>query len=212
MQPHLVLAVACLGAIVSGSALAADAGGYFTVKGAGATSCRAYSEAVRERGQAFVSFGGWIEGYLSAMNRYEEGVYDIAGWRGTEALMASIARFCAENPSVGFHDVMVRLTEQLRATALTEQSEPVEVSGADRSVTVPAEVVRRVQQRLYARGHGRGGRALVVCHPGGPAGVSGGQGPAGARPAGPADPGAAAALSATFSIGARSYVTEALSP
>lgn len=152
MRPHLVLAAACLGAIVSGSALAADAGGYFTVKGAGATSCRAYSEAVRERGQAFVSFGGWIEGYLSAMNRYEEGVYDIAGWRGTEALMASIARFCAENPSVGFHDVMVRLTEQLRATALTAQSEPVEVSGADRSMTVPAEVVRRVQQRLYERG------------------------------------------------------------
>ena len=152
MRPHLVLAAACLGAIVSGGALAADAGGYFTVKGAGATSCRSYSEAVRERGQAFVSFGGWIEGYLSAMNRYEEGVYDIAGWRGTEALMASIAHFCAENPSVGFHDVMVRLTEQLRATALTAQSEPVEVSGADRSMTVPAEVVRRVQQRLYERG------------------------------------------------------------
>lgn len=152
MRPFSLYTAAVLGAVVSGGAFGADADGYFTVKGAGATSCRAYSEAVSERGQAFVSFGGWIEGYLSAMNRYEAGVYDIAGWRGTEALMASIARFCADNPGVGFHDVMVRLTEQLRATALTAQSEPVEASGETGSMTVPAEVVRRVQTRLYERG------------------------------------------------------------
>lgn len=152
MRPHLLLAVVLLGSFASAGAFGADADGYFTVKGAGAADCRAYSAAVSERGPAFISFGGWIEGYLSAVNRYEEGVYDIAGWRGTEALMASIARFCAENPGVRFHDVIVRLAGQLRATALTAQSQPVEVAGEAGSMTVPAEVLRRVQQRLYERG------------------------------------------------------------
>ena len=48
--------------------------------------------------------------------------------------------------------MIVRLAGQLRATALTAQSQPVEVAGEAGSMTVPAEVLRRVQQRLYERG------------------------------------------------------------
>jgi hypothetical protein len=132
---------------------AADAHGLFMVKGAGTTQCRDFAEAARERGAELVSYAGWLEGYLSAMNRYEEGVYDLVSWHSTELLLASLARFCASNPDAGFHDAVNRLAGRLRQTAIQERSQivAVPVGEGEQTLVLYAAVIERIQRRLRAR-------------------------------------------------------------
>lgn len=131
---------------------AADAQGRFTVKGAGAVECARFSAAVRERGAELVSFAGWVEGYLSAMNRYETGIYDMAGWRGTEVMLAALARYCGGNPESGFHEAMAKMAEKMRPNAVADQSAMVTLGEGETRVTVYRETIRRTQAQLALRG------------------------------------------------------------
>lgn len=131
---------------------AADTDGRYTVKGAGATNCARFSTAVQERGSELISFAGWTEGYLSAMNGYEEGVYDIAGWRSTEVMLAALSRYCQANPSAGFHDAVAKMAEQMRPNALARQSPIVTIKEGGNSITLYRNTVERVQKQLTLRG------------------------------------------------------------
>jgi hypothetical protein len=132
---------------------AADVQGRFTVKGAGAVECARFSAAVQERGAELVSFAGWVEGYLSAMNRYETGIYDMAGWRGTEVMLAALTRYCGGNPESGFHEAVAKMAEQMRTHAVADQSAMVTLGNGETQVTVYRETIQRTQAQLALRGH-----------------------------------------------------------
>lgn len=163
LTQSLYLTVALFAGCSFGSVFAADGHGRFVVKGAGMTSCAQFVDAAAQRGAAFVSYAGWLEGFVSAVNRYEEQTYDLVSWQGTELLMASLANYCSRHPAVSFHDAAIRLANQLRATVLQEKSPLVAVplADGDDSVVLYAVVIERVQHRLSATGlysgeaHGR---------------------------------------------------------
>lgn len=149
------LTVASIG-LLSVTLNAADGQGRFTVKGAGAVECTRFSAAVRDRGADLISFAGWVEGYLSAMNRYEPGIYDMAGWRGTEVMLAALSGYCGANPESGFHEAMVKMAEQMRPNAVADQSAMVTLGKGETQVTVYRETIRRTQAQLALRGHYKG--------------------------------------------------------
>ena len=146
-----------LSILVAGSAPggvnAADADGRFTVKGAGATACSRFTDAVQSKDAELISFAGWMEGYLSAMNRYEDRVFDIAGWRGTEVMLAALAGYCAANPETGFHEAVAKMAAQMRPAAVTRQTPTVTVDNGDgATVSVHRDTIRRLQSQLALRG------------------------------------------------------------
>lgn len=138
--------------LLSAPAYAADENGFFMVKGAGTTKCADFNAALKDIGPELVSYGGWIEGYLSAMNRYENGIYDLSAWRSTELLIAALARFCGQNPEIGFHDAFVGMSQQMHSSAVVNKS-PIKVAEGEKgSVVLYAETIRRIQLRLQQRG------------------------------------------------------------
>lgn len=134
------------------TAQAADGDGRFMVKGAGISRCEDFSAAVAERGAAFYSYAGWIEGYLSAMNRYEAGVYDHASWHSTDMLMAAIDRACEQQPQASFHAMVNQLANSLRRNAIAEQSPLVPIQNERIGMVLYAETLRRLQAALRQRG------------------------------------------------------------
>lgn len=147
-----VAAILSLAPFCAVPAHAADAEGTFMAKGAGTSQCTDFVAAFKERGPEFISYGGWIEGYLSAMNRYEDGIYDLVAWQSTELLMAALVGFCRENPETGFHDALNRLAATLRETAITAKSGIVVAEHGEFATVLYEETVRRIQQRLTQRG------------------------------------------------------------
>ena len=136
------------------TAIAADGQGRFVIKGAGITPCAEFVESAAKRDAKFVSYAGWIEGYLSAVNRYEDETYDIVAWQGTELLMAAMARYCGQNPDVSFHDATIRMATQLRRSGLREKSEilAIPIGTEGKSVLVYAAIIERLQKQLAMLG------------------------------------------------------------
>ena len=111
---------------------------------------------VHAQSPEYFQFGGWINGYLSATNRYEQQTFDVAPWQSTGLLAAWLERFCENDPDVPFVRAVTMMVNALGKTRLTTQSDRIEVRVDDKTVYLYESTLRRVQERLVERGHYEG--------------------------------------------------------
>jgi pimeloyl-ACP methyl ester carboxylesterase len=138
--------------LASAATTAADPEGRFMVKGAGTASCAQFLAAQKVRGPEFISFAGWLDGYLTFLNQSEAGTFDVAPWQGTELLLAAVAGDCRRDPKATFHAAAYRVARGLRPGRLPAKSAPVAALVGEQSVVLYEEVIVRIQQRLKQRG------------------------------------------------------------
>lgn len=136
----------------SSGTLAADSEGRFMVKGAGTAPCSQFLAAQQARNSEFVSFAGWVDGYLTHANQRESTTFDIAPWQGTELLLAAISGKCRKDPALSFHQAVYQVVEGMAPGRLQVKSEVVTARSGEQSVVLYREVVLRLQQRLRLRG------------------------------------------------------------
>ena len=149
--PGAMLLAASL--LLPAAAGAADADGNYSPRGAGTTICAEFLAAVKERDKRFFSFAGWIEGYISGINRYEDGVYDLVSWQSTDLLMASLARYCEANPELNFHVAVTNLAATLKRNAIKTKTTVVPIdAGEGRAILLYDKAIRRLQARLRLQG------------------------------------------------------------
>lgn len=134
------------------SGWAADAAGQFAVKGAGLQSCRQFVSAQASRSRDMVRFRSWLEGYLSAVNRYEPQTYDSTPWGSTGVYSAIFEGHCRNNPNERFVDAVQKLVITLKPDRLYSRSPMMTVRAGGRSTQIYQEVLRRVQTKLAERG------------------------------------------------------------
>ena len=139
-----------------GSAQAADAEGRYAIKGSGLANCAAMVEALETQDRRLSEFGGWLTGYISALNRTEADTFDLAPWQSTEFLVIALGNFCLRNPKMGIHRAVSAMVDTLRRDRLTTRSEPLQLGDGGPKVQVYKEVLRRVQQRLKDLGYHQG--------------------------------------------------------
>ena len=131
---------------------AADADGHFAIKGLGLQSCADYLAAREAQSPQYHQFGGWMNGYLSASNRYEDDTFDLVPWQSTGMLAAWLASVCEENRDAQFVRVVALLVNALGEERLRARSAVVEYETDEGTDYVYAEVLRRAQQRLADAG------------------------------------------------------------
>jgi hypothetical protein len=147
-----VAAFVALWAGMPQSAIAADAEGQFAIKGLGAQTCQRHVEARQTRSAEYGNFRSWLQGYVTAANRYEIDTYDAAPWGSAEVWAAIIDNHCASNPDEPFATVVQKLIRSLMPEKLEARSPVLTVSADGLSVRVYEEVVRRIQQQLIEIG------------------------------------------------------------
>jgi hypothetical protein len=133
-------------------AWAADADGHFAIKGVGLQSCADYLAAREAKSPQYHQFGGWMNGYLSATNRYEDDTFDLVPWQSTGMLAAWLAGACEKNRDAQFVRVVTLLVNALGEERLRARSALVEYETDEGTDYVYAEVLRRAQQRLVDAG------------------------------------------------------------
>ena len=141
----LVLAFAALAPRVH----AADAQGRFAVDGAGAAPCAMFLDARAKRDQRYFMFGGWIDGFFSAMNVYERATFDVTPWQSTDLLAAAVAQDCQRNGRQTVGMAVGAVARGLMRTRLGERSALV-LAG---TVPIYAATLAQAQGRLRALGH-----------------------------------------------------------
>lgn len=132
---------------------AADKNSQFAIKGIGLSSCESFVEARKTQSPRYFQFGGWVNGYLSAANRYEQDTFDLVSWQSTGMLSASLARFCEQNPDLPFVRAVALLLNTLGPDRLSTQSDLIEARIGEASVFIYRATLRRVQQSLVGKGH-----------------------------------------------------------
>lgn len=136
----------------SAAAEAAGAQGRFAIKGIGAQTCAQFGTAFQERSRAAYVFAGWVDGYVSALNRLQDATFDAAPWQSTDIMMALINNHCARNPEARLFEVVQALLRYYSDQRLAEISPPVDAVVGERTVTLYRDVLRLAQSALAQQG------------------------------------------------------------
>src|SRR3546814_21201959 len=94
VQGGVTLAI-CVGLL--GWASAARAGtqsGVFAVEEAGRALCPVFVKARAEKSEAYARYVGFIEGYLTAANRYEPNTFELTPWHNANAFALILSKHC----------------------------------------------------------------------------------------------------------------------
>ncbi len=141
---YIVLA----GWLLTTHVLAGDAESKFAIKGAGAVSCERYVEAYKQKNNEYYSFGGWIDGYTTAFNQYNQDTFDISPWQSTQLLSGAIANYCGKNSNVNFFSAINQLLRTLVNTKLTNFSAITKIKYGTQELFIYKDVVADIQKKL----------------------------------------------------------------
>ncbi len=134
-------------------ARAADGEGRFAVEGVGLADCQRFVEERQKRSNLYFMFGGWLDGYLSAVNEALPETFDVTPWQSTDLLAAMIESHCADHPDDNFAGVARALARRLAQERLREASPVEEVTVGDATVPIYRATLRQAQRELKAGGH-----------------------------------------------------------
>lgn len=148
--PYLALVIS--GQLQTQHVQAADNNHKFAMKGAGALSCQIYVTERQKKSDVYYMIGGWIEGYISAYNRFTPSIYDITSFESLELLLAVIDSHCQSHATDPLHGVLSGVLTKLRPDAIQLGSEKIEISEGERRTRLYRETLRRVQTELTQLG------------------------------------------------------------
>ena len=146
----LPIAVICALSVLGGGAQAADGKGRFALKGAATATCERYLQAVKEGGKALASFGGWLEGYMTAVNQYSAETYDVVSFESSQSLAIALANHCNKHPEKRYFHANRDMLAALFKNRIKEASPLHKAAPADGAagIYVYEETIKRLQTRL----------------------------------------------------------------
>jgi hypothetical protein len=143
-------------ALTASAAQAADGQGRFAIRGAGLLTCATYVEERAAQSKAYYVVGGWLDGYITALNQFAPDTYDVTTFESTELLALLIDEHCKKHPDDRLFPVANTIFTMLREDRLRAPSASVAVKVGDRQTQLYREVVSRAQRELSRRGVYRG--------------------------------------------------------
>jgi hypothetical protein len=127
---------------------AADSDGNFAMKGAGFLPCQTFVDAREKKSDIYYLIGGWIDGYVSAHNRYSDDTYDALSFESLELLLLIIQTHCQSNPSDRLYSVLNSILIKINPDRVVAQSERVEITEGERKTVLYRETIGRMQAKL----------------------------------------------------------------
>jgi len=158
MKRWLLALFGCVPAVCFAQAAPTGESKQFAVEGAGRLECAAYMEARKDKGSAeFQRLMGFVEGYLSAANRYEPNTFDLSPWHNAMAFDIIIENFCKDHGKVTLVSVVQQMVIGFRTIRIAKFSPMIEVGEGKYRAVVYEAVLRRSQQALKIHGFYTGG-------------------------------------------------------
>lgn len=122
--------------------------GQFAVEDAGRLSCSAYSKARVARGTDQDRMVGFVEGYLTAANRYEPETFDLTPWHNHIALAMILDQHCRKNPSDSLVAASQKIVIAMKPQRLSDFSKLLEIKDGKERTIVYQTILERAQTEL----------------------------------------------------------------
>ncbi len=142
----------CLIMFHSAAAFAADKTGSFALKGAGFLRCQIFVTEREKKSNIYYMIGGWVEGFISAHNKYVIDTYDVMSFESLELLLTVVQNHCQSNPNDRLYSVLNSMIIKVTPDRLRQDSPRIEIGEGKRKTILYRETIRRIQTRLAGRG------------------------------------------------------------
>lgn len=146
------LAIAVGAMLVAAPGHAASTTGEFAAKGAGRMTCAAFVDAKTRNLPEFGQYVAFVEGYVTAANRYEPNTYDLAPWHNAGAFGAILEQHCQANAADTLAVVALRLVDAFNQIRLVEASPLIEVKEGEARAVLYVSILKRAQAELKKQG------------------------------------------------------------
>jgi len=133
-------------------AFAADDKSLFAMKGAGFLPCNIYVNERETKSDIYFMIGGWLEGFISAHNKYTDDTYDVTSFESLELLLNVIENHCKSNPKDTLYSVINSIILQLNPDRLRSESPRIKIEEGKRKTLLYRETIRRIQKELTRLG------------------------------------------------------------
>lgn len=134
------------------SAYAAEDDGRFAVHGVGRAACADFTR-VRAAGSAeYRQFGGWISGYITALNQMAPKTFDLVAFETLDTLSQYISNYCQKNPKSTFIEAARAVTLVMGPTKIEKFEGFIEFPGQP-PIRLYKQVAAAAVARLRQLGH-----------------------------------------------------------
>lgn len=147
IRRFVVVGMLAFGALAS----AADQNGLFAIRGAGLLTCLTYVQEREAASDAYVMIGGWLDGYVTAINELSPETFDIVSYESTELLTILINRHCEKNPTDILYAVTNNLLAKLFDDRLKSSSAFMDVRVGPTQTRLYTDTITRIQTALAAQ-------------------------------------------------------------
>lgn len=151
-----VLLALCATAGFQSGAQAAATKGEFGIKGIGASDCATAVREYKAGTPNAMMYGGWLYGYMTAVNQVTPDTFDLATWQDLNTLSNFLIEYCAKNPRMSFAQAVFNMTNALKPMRLKTVSQPVHFRKNDKDFVLYGEVITRIAQTLTTKGFYKG--------------------------------------------------------
>lgn len=125
----------------------------FAVEGAGRVDCATFMTARADKSSPeYQRIIGFLEGYLSAANRYEPNTFDLTPWHNATAFDIILNSHCSEHQEDTLISVVMRMVNGLKPFRVARFSPMVEVGDETHRTYVYEAILNRAQAALKTRG------------------------------------------------------------
>ncbi len=118
----------------------------------GRMPCPAFVAARTAKNATYERAIGFVEGYLTAANRYEPNTFDLAPWQNGTAFGMIIDAHCRQQPTDTLAVALQRLVGALQPMRLAEPSKLIEVGDGHHKVILYEMILKRAQAALARKG------------------------------------------------------------
>lgn len=148
-----IFAMALVAALLARPAVAEDSNHQFAVEGGGRATCQAFLNARKdEASPEYKRLIGFVEGYLTAANRYEPNTFDLSPWHNEAAFGLILEKHCEDNLEETLVGSLQKLAISFRPIRIARFSRMFEVGYGEHKALVYETIMQRAQAFLQARG------------------------------------------------------------
>lgn len=148
----LGIVAGAVGLALSSPAAAASKDGKFAVEGPGQASCERILHAKEADPNEFARYLGFMEGYISAANRYEPNTFDLTPWHSSQALSLILTKHCESHPKAVLGVVMQEFVVAMMPVRLASYSPREEIAEGSNRAEVYEAIIKRSQEVLAKKG------------------------------------------------------------
>jgi len=138
--------------LFSNFALSADNNNKYSLSGVGIRSCNQYINAISSNKDQLRAFADWIEGYISAYNRFNKATFDAVPITDRVGILTFVRNVCKNNRKMSVANALNGTLIALNPYRLQKESKLIIAQNGKHRATVRQETLARAQLELQKRG------------------------------------------------------------